>query len=263
MAHTYIHPLQVDLKTGEPYLRLPFPHDDIIVTPCRPEDVSAIAKVLNDPDIYKWLYSPKYPVLEDQAQERLNRFMKGCKDALKELEDVHAADPSGVNHFVGSCPVKVIREVKEDGTQVYIGEFGVRRHDFFYVRDIEKREALVGENSRRVVGDPEMIWSIGSKVSLLRLERVAHLLLLVDYLAKSHQGRGIMSAVIETIMREWMIPRMGAKIIRVEAFTGNAGSVRVFEKNGFVLDETVDYPIVNNSGHKHEGFHVLTWRATS
>ena len=50
-----------------------------------------------------------------------------------------------------------------------------------------------------------------------------------------------MSAALSTIITKWMIPRMGAKLIRVEAFKGNVGSVRVFEKNGFVLEETVDF----------------------
>ena len=72
-----------------------------------------------------------------------------------------------------------------------------------------------------------------------------------------------MSAALGTVIKEWMIPRMNAHHIRVEAFAGNTASVRVFEKNGFVLDKTVPMttPIVTNSGETVTGIHVLWWRA--
>lgn len=69
-----------------------------------------------------------------------------------------------------------------------------------------------------------------------------------------------MSAAVRTLIEGWMIPRMDARIIHVGAFTGNRGSVRVFEKNGFVSEDPVDYPLINNSGIKHQGLHVLTWK---
>ena len=48
-----------------------------------------------------------------------------------------------------------------------------------------------------------------------------------------------MTAVIGTLMREWVIPRMGVRHLRPTVFEGNPGSVRVFEKNGFVVTRTV------------------------
>lgn len=69
-----------------------------------------------------------------------------------------------------------------------------------------------------------------------------------------------MSAALNTIITQWMVPKMGARLIRVEAFKGNVGSVRVFEKNGFVLEETVDFEQVINSGEKMSGMHILWWR---
>lgn len=53
---------------------------------------------------------------------------------------------------------------------------------------------------------------------------------------------------------------MGAHFIRVEAFEGNVGSVRVFEKNGFVLEETVPMVQVTNCGVTVTGYHILWWR---
>jgi RimJ/RimL family protein N-acetyltransferase len=41
-------------------------------------------------------------------------------------------------------------------------------------------------------------------------------------------------------MEKWMIPWMAARKIKASAHKGNVGSIRVFEKNGFVLGETID-----------------------
>ena len=69
-----------------------------------------------------------------------------------------------------------------------------------------------------------------------------------------------MTAAMRTIIHEWMVPRMNARIIRAEAFIGNVGSVRVFEKNGFVLEDTVYNERVSTGGTKYSGQHILWWR---
>ncbi len=70
-----------------------------------------------------------------------------------------------------------------------------------------------------------------------------------------------MSAALGTIIREWMVPRMAARKIRAEVFVGNIGSRRVFEKNGFVLEETVELERETNSGMVRRGMDVLWWRS--
>ena len=84
----------------------------------------------------------------------------------------------------------------------------------------------------------------------------------LDCLTSSRHGKGIMSAALATLMQDWIIPHMGARAMRVETFEGNIGSVRVFEKNGFRLEETVHRRKVTNSGAVVTGFHVLWWRAS-
>lgn len=71
-----------------------------------------------------------------------------------------------------------------------------------------------------------------------------------------------MSAAVRTILHEWAIPRMGVRKMRVETFLDNVGSLRVFEKNGFVLENTVRVTKVIPSGRTIEGMHVLYWKAT-
>lgn len=68
-----------------------------------------------------------------------------------------------------------------------------------------------------------------------------------------------MTVVVSAIIREWMVPRMNARNIQVGAFVGNAGSVRVFEKNGFVVDGTVEIDVVNFAGFRHTGLVCLSW----
>jgi hypothetical protein len=64
-------------------------------------------------------------------------------------------------------------------------------------------------------------------------------------------------------MKQWIIPQMGAHLMRVETFKGNIGSVRVFEKNGFTLEQTVLVTKVTPSGVTVTGMHILWWRASS
>lgn len=54
---------------------------------------------------------------------------------------------------------------------------------------------------------------------------------------------------------------MGVRKIIVTAFKGNQASVRVMEKNGFVLKDTVDdcVSIRESKGGGRMGLHVLEW----
>ncbi|CAG8717560.1 15864_t:CDS:1, partial [Acaulospora colombiana] len=58
---TKLHPLLVNEKTGEPYLQLPYPHDNIRITPPRSDDVDTTVSYLNDPRIYEHLAGPPFP----------------------------------------------------------------------------------------------------------------------------------------------------------------------------------------------------------
>lgn len=69
-----------------------------------------------------------------------------------------------------------------------------------------------------------------------------------------------MSAAVQTLITQWVVPRMNAHLIRCETFAGNAGSVRVFEKCGFTMEGTVDKEFTNPCGAKQSGYHVLLWR---
>jgi RimJ/RimL family protein N-acetyltransferase len=69
-----------------------------------------------------------------------------------------------------------------------------------------------------------------------------------------------MTAVVGTLLNAWGIPRMNIRRVRASVLEGNAGSVRVFEKNEFVLQTTVrDCIRMVTTGRLHT-LHVLELR---
>src|SRR5713226_3922640 len=59
-----------------------------------------------------------------------------------------------------------------------------------------------------------------------------------DYLAGSHHGKGVMTAVVRSLV-EASILMLNMRRIRVSVYDDNVGSRRVFEKNGFKMYATV------------------------
>ncbi|KZT02496.1 uncharacterized protein LAESUDRAFT_730244 [Laetiporus sulphureus 93-53] len=237
MYHPQLYPLQVNPATGELYLRLSSPLDNIILTSPRTSDAASIVSILNDPKVCRWLEGPPYPYLPSHAESWISMVKEESDVILRELEQANKDAPGEPLKRVRACPVRIIREVQEDGTDVFLGDICLRRCAFQY-EELDEQRRLSEENASREVGDPNLVWCVG------------------DYLASSHHGRGIMSAAFRTLMEAWAIPRMDVRHIRVEAFKGNVGSVRVFEKFGFRLEKTVERVEVNNTTH---GSHILLW----
>lgn len=158
-----LHPLKVNPITKEPYLQLPPPHSSIIITPPRLSDAERVLQILNDPRVHMTLQGPPFPYLAEHADFWIGK-VKGESDAvLGALQKAAESDGStAAPIFVGGCPVHNLREVQEDGTDVYLGDVRIdRSFEFEYLRDKVKEEALVKENASRPVGDSEIIWSFG------------------------------------------------------------------------------------------------------
>ncbi|KAI0328499.1 acyl-CoA N-acyltransferase [Cubamyces sp. BRFM 1775] len=244
MSKPQYHPLQFHPITGEPFLRLPSPHDNIIITPPRMSDAETIVSYMNDPALYYWLEGPPFPYLREHADDWLKKVKGGTDAAIAELERANAEHPDGPPVIVSSCPLRCLREVREDGSDVFLGDVTLLRERWPDLEDKELKESLAKPNAERPIGDPGIVWCIG------------------DYIAPSHHGKGIMTAAIKTLMQEWAIPRMGVRQIRVETFTDNIGSRRVFEKLGFVYEKT--NPLQSrflNSGRRIDGMDILWWKA--
>ncbi|KAJ3489612.1 hypothetical protein NLI96_g2014 [Meripilus lineatus] len=259
----WLQPLQVHPITGEPILRLPHPHENIIITPPRMSDGPALVTTLNDLRVCQWLESPPYPYTDDDADYWLRMVKDGSDTVLQELKDAFDEESGSQRScLVGSCPVSFLREVQKDGTEIYLGSIGVERCHYPELENGPEKAKLVKENADRDVGDPEIVWCIGGIV-LFVIPGCLCIYSDADYLVASHHNRGIMSAAAGTIIREWVIPKMAARKIRVETFVGNVGSRRVFEKNGFVLAETVTFSKerVTNSGTRQQGMDILWLRS--
>ncbi|KAJ7614435.1 hypothetical protein FB45DRAFT_873962 [Roridomyces roridus] len=97
-----------------------------------------------------------------------------------------------------SSPFDVVREIKEDGSEAYVGQvtFGVDEHT--------KRTTPVPEGLEewRI----EVVCEIGAVLNL------------------EYHNRGIASAAVRTILHDWAVPQMGATEIHAGCFQSNISS---------------------------------------
>lgn len=66
-----------------------------------------------------------------------------------------------------------------------------------------------------------------------------------------------MTMALATLLQRWAIPRMNVQHIRLAVFIGNHGSVRMFEKNGFSVVDTIENCLVVRG--EARGLNVLEW----
>lgn len=159
---SYLFPLLLNEKTEEPYLRLPSPHSNIILTPPRlnDDDSKDIVQILNDRRVFQWLESTPYPYNLEHAKEWLKSTSKEAEMALRELEETQGG-------FVGGCPVRILREVKENGDEIFLGDCRIGKWQFDDILDLEERERLRKENDQRLPGDSETVWDFGGIACLI------------------------------------------------------------------------------------------------
>ncbi len=80
------------------------------------------------------------------------------------MEEIDRATRSSAEEgFFSGCPVQSIREEKENGEEVYIGEVRLARTTYFNILDGEEAKRLEKVNSEKPVGDPEIEWAFGGK----------------------------------------------------------------------------------------------------
>lgn len=163
MSKSQLHPLKANPKTGEPFLQLPAPHENIILTPSRLSDRYRIVEILNDPAVHKTLQGPPSPYLLEYAGPWLTDNILASDATFNILRE---ADVQGKEElvFVDACPVRALREVQEDGTDLYIGDLFIHRCERFYdLRDSEQERIRAKQNAELPVGDPGIIWDVGGK----------------------------------------------------------------------------------------------------
>lgn len=154
-------PLKVDPISGEPFLQLPAPLDNIIITPPRLSDAPSVIAHLNDYNVVQWLQGPPYPYTAAHAETWLKQQTQES-DAI--LSALTSADRDKHSVLVEGCPVTTLREKKEDGTDIMLGDIGIHRCTFPGTEDPEERARLTRENAERKLGDPDIVWCVGGEL---------------------------------------------------------------------------------------------------
>ncbi|KAF9532081.1 hypothetical protein CPB83DRAFT_848308 [Crepidotus variabilis] len=232
----------LEFKDKEPFLRLE-KHKNIILTPPRPDDPPAFVPPMNDPRVYECLSTPPFPYTLEHGEGFVNGLLKDYKEVCKKLDGAKDI-PESI--MVDYCPVRVIREVQENGSDILIGDIGFFkwRHGelmaFDGTVDWTLKEKNEEEMAKLPIGDPKIVWALG------------------DFLMPSHHNRGIMTDVVDTLLKKWGIPRMGIRHLCVDVFTDNEASAKVFLKNGFKSVGTFPDHVVSRG--KKRGLNVLEWK---
>lgn len=179
----HYHPL-----TKEPYLRLPEPHSNIIITPHRrdqlDETVLRLVGLLNDPRIYQWLESTPYPYLREHGEQWVKDSCKEIEQVLSTLQgelaenkdsyssDHATTDAQSQRTFFDVCPFTCIREVltadAETGAplkDILIGDIKLGRYTFYELGlASEERVEAQRKNNSLPAGDEKIAWTLGGKM---------------------------------------------------------------------------------------------------
>lgn len=153
-------PLCFDEVSGEPYLKLPIPHESIKITLPRLIDTKAVAAMMNDPRVYPYLIGPPFPYTEKHAEDFLHTTKKQSDSILLSIPNL-AERPS--TFLASGCPMKSIRQSQEDGTEIYIGDITLDRGGYVELglEDSEELERFEKENEAKTAGDPTINWTLG------------------------------------------------------------------------------------------------------
>lgn len=169
--------------TREPYLQLPAPCTNIIITPYRENQIQetalVMAETLNDPKVYSWLQGPPYPFLPEHGEDWVKMKIQENKAVVSALQrefetkgQQHSGDSCDQvdREIFDKCPFLCIRQVEErDSTSgaplqdTLIGEVAIMRYAFYEIRRNSWELALVqAHNNQLPPGHDDIVWSIGS-----------------------------------------------------------------------------------------------------
>lgn len=184
MAKSQLSPLEINSATGEPFLRLPAPHQNIIVTPPREGDDGHVFTLFSDTNVADWFSSIPAPFSRDQGRAMLEQAKEVADAVLDELRTLEKESPGRELKVVGGCPLRHLREVHENGTDVFIGYIEVRRNMYKDVLDKTERRVQFEEN-RRPTGDSSIRWGIaGALFWLDRQENLPSMKLLLHLVTR-------------------------------------------------------------------------------
>lgn len=262
-------PLKWNSKTREPYLDVYCASSKgvethIRITPPRiiSDDISINVDILTSPLVYPNVTAPHPYVAQDAVdfftmtkkvtdevieKEMLPKLsislFSGSEvvgvDQDQEDEAANVVLTDADRFILSSTPIKVIRHVKEDGTDAFIGDVSIFRNLYRDIPDEKEKERVKTENDEKKPGDPSILWCIGCKSTSPRASvSIISVPLCIDFgfldlLHPDYHGRSIMTTAVQTMLREVWVPYLKVRHIVGDAFIDNLGSQKVFLKNGF------------------------------
>lgn len=146
-----------------PFLRLPHPHNNKILTVRRDSDGPALISMLNHPDVYMNLAGPPFPYTQSHYDAHTKETSGGVDLALSEFREIEGfrGDQNG-KKWVSGVPFAIIREDDpQTETSTVLGDFIVGRSGFFEVKDEDDKKRMKDQNDRLETGDPNIVWEIG------------------------------------------------------------------------------------------------------
>lgn len=174
--------------TREPYLQLPAPCANIIITPHREhqieETAAVMTEILNDSRVNFWLQGPPFPFLLEHGQDWVRKKSAETKALLsilqQELEtstsQPQSDSPDGQEEqeFFDQCPFVCIREVTERDPEtdaplqdILIGDIVLSRYAFYEMQPNSQELALAQEqNNALPAGHKDIVWGVGSMITI-------------------------------------------------------------------------------------------------
>ncbi|KAF7348920.1 N-acetyltransferase domain-containing protein [Mycena venus] len=215
---------------GEPYLALPAPFERFYLSPERVSDVPADIAMMSDIRVARTLVGPPFPVSPLASKRWLVReraFVTALFTAYAE----------GAFRPAACYPFTVLRERLPDGVEEYVGQVTV-----MYAGDGEKRRTPVNEAWEE--------WRMRTKVFEIGAA-----------LRPEWHRKGLATAAVRVAMHDWAIPQMGCTELRAECLASNIGSVKIWQKYGFVEDPELrtEVKIIEAKGGGVEQGCVLIW----
>ncbi|KAJ6541017.1 hypothetical protein DFH09DRAFT_1174943 [Mycena vulgaris] len=215
---------------GEPFIPLPAPFERFYLGVMRHWDTPHDVAMMNDIRVARTLVGPPFPLPVAASQRWLVK-------ERKDVTEIFAAYAEGKFLPAATAPFSILREIKPDGSEVYVGQVTV-----FYAGDKTKRLTPVND-AWEEWRTRTKVWEIGAA------------------LHPDYQRMGLATAAVTLFMNDWVIAQMGATELRAQCFVSNLGSVKLWQKHGFVEEPSLG-GVVNVSEAKGGGVEpdmVLVW----
>jgi len=190
---------------SEPYISLPAPLERFHLGAMRQSDVPQDAAMMSDVRVARALVGPAFPMPLVNTQRWLIRERSNVTGLFADYGE-------GKFRPALSAPFCILRERLEDGTEVYVGQVTM-----YYCGEGEKRRTPVND-AWEEWRTRTHVWEIGAAIR------------------PEYHGKGLASAAVNVVINEWAVPQMGCTEVRAQCFMSNLGSVKLWEKHGFVED---------------------------